>query len=47
MSLRAYARMHGMFERFELGLYRGYPDPVTAERQALVRELVWRDTGFG
>ncbi len=33
---RAYEQMHGMIERFEVGLYRDFPDPVQAERLALI-----------
>jgi len=33
---RAYDQMHGMIERVEVGLYRSFPDPVQAERLALI-----------
>lgn len=33
---RAYDLMHSMIERFEVGLYRSFPDPVQAERLALI-----------
>lgn len=33
---RAYEQMHGMIDRFEVGLYRDFPDPVQAERLALI-----------
>lgn len=36
VSLRAYEQMHGMIERCEVGLYRSFPDPVKAERLALI-----------
>ncbi len=35
-SLRAYEQMHGMIDRFEVGLYRRYPDSMRAERLALI-----------
>lgn len=33
---RAYDLMHSMIEQFEVGLYRTFPDPVQAERLALI-----------
>ena len=35
-AARAYDQMHGMIERFEVGLYRSFPDPVQAECLALI-----------
>lgn len=35
-TARAYEQMHGMIERFEVGLYRRFPDAVQAERLALI-----------
>lgn len=36
VSLRAYEQMHGMIDQLEVGLYRDFPDPVQAERLALI-----------
>ena len=35
-AVRAYDQMHGMIDRFEVGLYRSFPDPVQAECLALI-----------
>jgi len=35
-AARAYDQMHGMIDRFEVGLYRSFPDGVQAERLAII-----------
>jgi len=35
-AAQAYALMHGMIDRAEVGLYRPFPDPTPVERLALI-----------